>query len=64
MSQVKHQPGPSRQCNNLTEFLNESSDEEEEDDGTNCKICKIPSIELTKNIEIGFNAIYVMNMSA
>ena len=45
--QEEQQLGPSRQCNNLAESSYvENSDEE--DDGTNCKICKIPWTELTE----------------
>ena len=43
---VKQQPGLSWQCNNLAESSNDESSDEEGDDGTACKICKIPWIEL------------------
>ena len=42
----------------------ESSDEEEEDNGITCKIFKIPLIELKEECEDGFNAINTMNTSA
>ena len=32
----------------MAESSNDESSDEEEDDGTNCKICKIPWIELTE----------------
>ena len=44
--QEKQEPDPSRQCNNLAESSNDDSSDEEDDD-TPCKICKIPSIEIT-----------------
>ena len=34
------------------------------DDVFTCKICNIPWMEMTKNGEIEFNAIYAMNISA
>ena len=42
----EQQPGPLRQCNNLTKSSNDESSNEEEDHGI-CKICKILWIELT-----------------
>ena len=44
--QEKQQLGPWRQCNNLAESSNDDSSDEEDDD-TPCKICKVPSIEIT-----------------
>ena len=41
---LRRRPGPSRQCNNSVEYSND----DEEDDGTTCKIYKIPWIELTE----------------
>ena len=46
--QEKQQPGLLRQCNYLAESSNCESSNEEEDDSTTCKICKIPWIELTQ----------------
>ena len=37
----------SRECNNLTELSNDKS-RDEEGDGTSCKICTIPWIEVTE----------------
>ena len=48
ISQEGQQPGPLPQCNNLTESSNDESSIEVEDDGSTCKVCKIPLIELTK----------------
>ena len=62
--QEELQTSPSRQCKNLAEPWNDESSDEEEIDSTTCKICKIPWIELTENVEISFNAIYTMNISA
>ena len=44
----EQQPGPSPQCNNLVKSSNDESSDEVEDDGTACKIWKIPWIELTE----------------
>ena len=46
--QEEQQPCPLQQCNNLAESTNDGSSDEEGDDGTICKICKIPWIELTE----------------
>ena len=40
----EEQPSPLRQCNNLAKSSNDESSHKEEDDGTTCKICKIPWI--------------------
>ena len=64
MSQEEQQPGLSPQSNNLDESLNDESDGEEEDDGTNYKFYKIPWTELTKNEEIALSVIYAINISA
>ena len=42
--QEEQQPRPLRQCNNLAKSSNDESSHKEEDDGTTCKICKIPWI--------------------
>ena len=42
LTQEEQQPNPSRQQNNLSESLNDESSDEEENDGTICKIFKIP----------------------
>ena len=44
ISQEEQQPRPLRQCNNLAKSSNDESSHKEEDDGTTCKICKIPWI--------------------
>ena len=44
--QEEKQPDPSQQCNNLPESSNEDSSDEEKNDGTTCKIFKIPRIKL------------------
>ena len=46
--QEEHQPGPSRQSNNLVEPSNDESSDEEEHDGTTCKFCEFSWIELMK----------------
>ena len=46
MPQEQQQQGSSRQCNNLAASSNDESNGEGEDDGTTCKICKIPWKEL------------------
>ena len=43
--QEEQQPGPSWQINNLAEPSNDESSDEEEHNGTNCKICNIPWVE-------------------
>ena len=53
---------PLRQCNNLAETSNDESSDEKYDH--TCKICKILWIELKRNVETGFNAIYALNKSA
>ena len=42
----KQERGPSPQCNNFAESSNDDSSNKEEDEGTACKICKIPWIAL------------------
>ena len=49
--QEEQQPGPSWQCNNLAESLNDETSDKEKDDGATCKICKIPRIELMEKCE-------------
>ena len=44
--QEEQHPGPSKQHNNMAESSNDESSDKEEDDGTTCKIYKIPWIEL------------------
>ena len=46
--QEGQQSGLSRQCNNLVKSSNIKSSDEEEDDGTTCKICKVSWVELTE----------------
>ena len=43
----QQQQGPSWQCRNLAKSWNDESNDEE-DDGTACKTCKITWIELTE----------------
>ena len=40
--QEEQQPGPSLQCNNLTDSSNDESSDEEEDDGTTAKFPRSP----------------------
>ena len=49
--QEEQQPDPARQCNNVAEWLNGESSDEEEDDGTTCKIFKISWIESTEKCD-------------
>ena len=44
--QEEKQPDLSQHCNNLPESSNEDSSDEEKNDGTTCKIFKIPRIKL------------------
>ena len=46
--QEKYYPGPLRPCNNTAEPSNDKGTNEEQDDGTTNKICKIPWKELTE----------------
>ena len=57
--QEEQQPGTLRQCNSLAKSLNDESSDEDEDDGTACKICKIPWIKLMRNVNIGFSTAYM-----
>ena len=60
--QEEQQPGPSRQCNNLAESLNDESSNEDAD--TTCKIFRIPWIELTEKCGDWVQCLYAINISA